>query len=121
VTTYRVPATVLRVVDGDTVEVLLDLGWRVHLREVIRLYGIDTPETRGPKVSPEGKKAAGFTQSWIKEATSLEVESLSFDSRLDKFGRTLARIYRNGEAESLNGALIRSGHATVYPASNDDA
>lgn len=110
----RVPASLPRVVDGDTVEVTISLGWHIYLREIVRLYGVNCPETHGPKRSNAGFTAALFTAEWLKEAKSLEIESLSFESRTDKYGRTLARIYRNDDPVSLNQALLDSGNAIIF-------
>ena len=117
--TYRVPAHLPQVVDGDTIKFLLDIGWHVHLAETIRLYGINCPETRGKRASAAGITAANFTRDWVGQAKTLEVESLSFDSRKEKFGRTLARIYRTlpdgtDDPVSLNDALLEAGHAVPY-------
>lgn len=110
----RVPASLPRPIDGGTVELTLSLGWRVYLREIVGLYGVDVPKTHGPKRSNEGFTAALFTTEWLKASRTLEVESLSFESRADKYGRTLGRIYRDEDPVSLNQALLDSGNAVPY-------
>lgn len=64
--TYR--AEPVRAVDGDTVELLVDLGMRVHTTIRLRLEGIDTPETRGDKAEV-GHTARRQTQAWLDAAT----------------------------------------------------
>jgi endonuclease YncB( thermonuclease family) len=116
---WRIPAILPRVVDGDTVELTLSLGWHVYLTEIVRLYGVNCPEAHGKKASPEGITAANFTRDWIGRAKTLEVESLSFESRKDKYGRTLGRIFRTTADDrpdpvSLNQALLDSGNGVAY-------
>jgi endonuclease YncB( thermonuclease family) len=99
--------------------VTLSLGWHIYLREIIRLYGVNAPETHGAKRSSEGFTAALFTSEWLKQAKSIEVESLSFESRKDKYGRTLGRLYRTtlddqSDPVSLNQALLDSGNAVPF-------
>jgi micrococcal nuclease len=111
---WRVPCRFPRTIDGDTVEVELDLGWKVSMREIIRLYGIDCPETHGARASGAGIVAANFTRDWLGVAKTLEVESLKFDGKKDAYGRTLARIYRDDDPVSLNQALLDSGNAVPF-------
>lgn len=115
----RVPASLPRPIDGDTVEVTLSLGWHIYIREIVRLHGVNAPETHGVKASAEGIEAALFTKDWLAHAMRLEVESLSFESRKDKYGRTLGRIYRTtsdgkDDPVSLNQALLDSGNAVSF-------
>lgn len=95
------PATLVRVVDGDTVDLLVDLGFRVLARQRFRLVGIDCPEAR----TPAGDLATAFTTHWLDEHPTLEVES----HREDVYGRWLGVIRSGGE--NLNAALVASGHA----------
>jgi micrococcal nuclease len=103
------PAYVTRVVDGDTIIVGLS-GQSVR----IRLIGIDTPETVAPDrpVQCYGPEASRFTTSRLQ---GREVR-LEFDvERLDRYGRTLAYVWADGEL--FNEVLVREGFATVttYP------
>lgn len=99
-------ATVTRVIDGDTIEVIT--GGR---EMTIRLIGVDTPESVHPSVPDEcfGKRASTFTER------SLEGEDvrLEFDvERLDRYGRTLAYVWADG---MFNEELVRQGYAYAYP------
>ncbi|HEX6401055.1 MAG TPA: thermonuclease family protein, partial [Actinomycetota bacterium] len=101
----RVTAPVLRVVDGDTIHVLLD-GHDV----TIRLIGIDTPEAAIPDAPIEcfGRRASDYTHDRLEGRTV----DLEFDvERLDRFDRTLAYVWL-GE-ELLNETLVRRGYALV--------
>lgn len=97
---------VVRVVDGDTIEVMLR-GETV----TIRLIGIDTPETVHPILGVEcfGKAASAFTERSLEG----RVVRLEFDAeRLDRYERTLAYVWRDG---MFNAELVRRGYATAYP------
>jgi micrococcal nuclease len=102
-----VVVSVVRVVDGDTIHVLL------HGRDTdIRLIGIDTPETVDPgePVMCYGPAASSFTHRELDGATA----RLRFDvERTDRYGRTLAYVYKDGRMFNLT--LVRRGYARAYP------
>lgn len=100
---YVRSATLLRVIDGDTLRVDLDLGWTHRMTEDVRLVGVDTPEPRGGE-SPAGKFVTRQLIDWLGETTQLFVHSHQFS--LGKFGRTLATVWANGQ--SINGWLLDS-------------
>jgi micrococcal nuclease len=119
---YIYQATLERVVDGDTVDVVIDMGFSTFRKERIRLYGIDAPEIN----TEAGKLAKGFVEEWFWDNPKFFVETIVADgksvSKRDKYGRYLgviASTYRalsewvSDEAQSttLNGQLIVSGHA----------
>lgn len=98
--------TVADVIDGDTIEV--DTGERV------RLIGIDTPETKHPTRGVEcyGREAAARTEQLLPVGTSLRLE---YDvQRLDRFGRTLAYVYRISDDLFVNLALVQNGYAQAF-------
>ena len=73
--TWTVPATVVRVIDGDTIVVTLDLGWRVYRNEEhIRVAGINTPEIRGPE-REQGAAAKAHAESLLPVGSSVLVTS----------------------------------------------
>ena len=99
----------IRVVDGDTIEV----RYRGHVRDV-RLIGVDTPETVHPfqPVECYGREASRFTRNALEGRRV----RLGFDvERLDRYGRTLAYVWVRGEL--FNESLVRKGYAQVatYP------
>lgn len=99
------PLTVQRVVDGDTL--VLSTGERV------RLIGVDTPETKHPKKAVQyfGKEASAFTK---REIEGREVR-LAFEwKKKDRYGRTLAYVYRKPDDFFLNAELIKQGYAHAY-------
>lgn len=106
-TPYCYHAKVLRVVDGDTIEVELDLGLRVYRVERLRLLRVDTPELRGGTAASksEAQVAKQFVVDWCAErAGQVVVETFKGDS----FGRWLAEV-QDVDGESLNDALRAEG------------
>jgi micrococcal nuclease len=112
---YSYDCKILNVVDGDTLDVELDLGFTIHIKERVRLLGLDTPEVFGKNAVPEGTDASDFTKKWIADRQKIwnrfEYHSIKYNSR-DKYGRSLGIIYWTGakQAESLNEAIIASGN-----------
>jgi micrococcal nuclease len=118
---YNYRIEVLRVIDGDTIEVMVDYGFSQYGKEMVRLYDIDTPETRGSNVDPvRGPLATAFTFDWLcgdghTFLTGLTMDSRKYDPR-GKYGRALADIYRPDDPISLNQALRDAGHQKVASA-----
>ena len=105
---YNYKAKIIDVYDGDTVTAVVDLGF-LHSQEMkLRLYGIDTPEMRGPE-KVEGKKVRDIVREMILDK---EVEIHSFKDKQGKYGRYLANIIVDGL--DLNQWLVDNGHAEPY-------
>ena len=106
-------AEVTRVVDGDTVDAFVDLGFDMHSKQRVRLYGINTPECRTrDKVE---KKAGLAAKARLKEMLKENKNKCVIKTRLDKkgkFGRVLGVLYVNDK--DLNKSLVNEGHAEVY-------
>jgi len=100
-----VDLAVERVVDGDTIV--------VTGRRHIRLIGVDAPETVDPRrpVGCFGKEASGFLRSLLPEGTAVRL--VGDVEQEDRFGRTLAYVYRVSDALFVNAELIRRGFAQV--------
>jgi len=111
---YRYNAELLRIVDGDTIDVLIDLGFNITIKERVRLYGIDTPEvrTRNLEEKARGKAASARLGELLTEHFIIETK---IDKR-GKFGRLLGIIYAHvdGKLTNLNEALVQEGHAERY-------
>jgi len=109
---YQYNAVIRKVVDGDTIEIDIDLGlsaW-VH-NEKIRLYGIDTPEVYGVKKGSaeweRGNQASEFVKQNLKENSQVIIETIK--DRREKYGRYLALIYIQIDQSVLTGlANVRS-------------
>jgi len=109
--TYR--AKLQRVVDGDTVEVSIDLGFYTWVEKTIRINGVDTWESRTLNLEEKeaGKKAKEFTKELLNRNGG---EFTIISRELDKFGRVLADIYVDGEVKSVTELLIENGHGYAY-------
>jgi micrococcal nuclease len=110
--TYKIK-NIVRYVDGDTVDVLIDLGFDITIKKRVRLYGINTPEIRTRDLV---EKKAGFAaKTYLEEACALSESTscLLLESvGIGKFGRVLGNIYNDNI--NINQLMISEGHATEY-------
>jgi len=106
---YVYSATLVRVVDGDTVDVDLTLGFDITYRHRLRLLGVNAPEMS----TAAGRIARDFVVAWFAAHGSGIVVHTEKD-RTEKFGRYLATIY-TGDGASLTSDLLSSGNAVPYP------
>ncbi len=83
----------MRVVDGDTLVLMIDLGFNILHKITVRLLDIDTPELRGAE-RPDGLLAKQFVENWIHDisSTGLEWPLVVTTSKTGKYGRWLADI-----------------------------
>ena len=91
-------ATVLKVIDGDTVELMVDLGFNIHHKMRVRLYGVNTPD-------------------WLTRHQWVFVNTIP--DKNDKYGRILARIFSSDKVDDpttacLNKDIIEAGYAREY-------
>ena len=109
---YEYACTVERVVDGDTIDVILDLGFSVSYKSRVRLYGIDTPEsrTRNRDEKARGKLASALSKA-IELADQVVIRTELKDSR-GKFGRVLGTVVCDGE--DVNQGMVDGGFAVKY-------
>jgi micrococcal nuclease len=107
---YEYQAKVLRVVDGDTLHLAVDLGLDVGIDVTVRLYGVDCPE-RSDRVA--WAAAGDYVRRFVGDGRVILV---TIKDGREKYGRYLGLIYKDGL--SLNENLIANGHATPYPSSN---
>jgi len=104
------PAKLVRVIDGDTVVLDVDLGFHVTIRETFRLYGVNAPEMRGEDKGA-GQAAKAFVEQWFATKTN-PVASTYKPRPQDKYGRWLVDVWDSPEAyTALNDALVAAGHA----------
>lgn len=109
---YEYRASLVRVVDGDTVFLDVDLGFRVHATLDFRLLGLDTPEVVG------ATKTAGLaSKSELERLLALGTLRV-VSTKSDKYGRWLATIFvrlPDGSELNVNDALLTGGFAVPYP------
>jgi len=110
---YEYGCKVTRVVDGDTIDVDLDLGFDIIYKCRVRLYGIDTPEsrTRNKDEKVRGKLAAKFLQDAISNGGNVILQTQLKDSK-GKFGRVLASVIVDGI--NVNQQMITNHMAVRY-------
>jgi len=108
---YR--ATVLKIVDGDTIDVMVDLGMGVHRKERLRFSRINAWETRGEHKA-KGKLAKARVAELIPVGDKVLIKTEK-DKR-GKYGRYIAEIYFTEEDAdvNLNNLLLNEGHAVLY-------
>jgi micrococcal nuclease len=111
---YRVKK-VLNVVDGDTVDVDIDLGFDISFTSRVRLAGIDTPESRTKDKFEKslGIEAKDYLKAGIKDAQEIVIKTEKPDSS-EKYGRILGWIYVDGQTKSINEKMIEDGYAWNY-------
>ena len=111
---YRVKK-VTNVVDGDTVDVDLDLGFNISYSQRVRLAGIDTPESRTSDKFEKslGLEAKDYLKSKLKDANIVVIKTEKPDSS-EKYGRILGWIYVDGNTVSVNDQMIEDGYAWGY-------
>ena len=110
---YEYKCKVTRVVDGDTVDIDIDLGFGVWLhKERVRIYGIDTPESRTrDKIEKRfGLLAKEFVKQFVK-GSSVILRTQKYDAK-GKFGRILGDIIVDDK--SLSETMIQEHHAVAY-------
>jgi micrococcal nuclease len=103
------------IVDGDTIDVVIDLGFDILFASRVRLAGIDTPESR---TKDKAEKALGleskeYLKKRIMAAKNVVIKTEKMDSS-EKYGRILGWIYLDGEGNSLNTEMIEKGYAWGY-------
>jgi len=108
---YLYEAELIRVIDGDTVDAWIDLGFNITVRRRIRLWGIDAPETRTRDLVE--KKAGKEAKLRLEQMLSLNRGSFMVKSLgVDKFGRCLGELYV--QEVNLNKQLLAEGVVEVY-------
>ena len=104
----------VRVVDGDTADAMIDLGFNVWVKERIRFHGVDTWESRTRDL--EEKKKGLAAKEYVKDLlTNSDEGKFSIISHgKGKYGRVLGELFVKGQEKSVNTLLIENGHAYEY-------
>jgi micrococcal nuclease len=117
---YIYKAELIRVVDGDTVDLIIDLGFDTSRKERFRLYGVDAPEIN----TAEGKEAKAWLRDVLQPLEAIYIETLQHKTKAkrDKYGRFLAVLYDELpmlipimrepiHPSSINAKMVVEGHA----------
>ena len=111
---YEYKATLVRVVDGDTCDALIDLGFNTWVKKRIRFMGVDTWEsrTRNLEEKKKGLEAKAFTKDLLENSD--EGKFLLKSHGVGKYGRVLGELFVKGNEKSVNELLKENGHAYEY-------
>ena len=103
-----------RVVDGDTCDALIDLGFDTFVKKRIRFYGVDTWEsrTRNKEEKVKGLAAKAYVKDLLENSDDGKFSIISHGKR--KYGRVLGELFIKGEEKSVNELLKENGHAYEY-------
>ena len=111
---YDYSAKLVRVVDGDTCDALIDLGFDTWVKKRIRFKGVDTWEcrTRALDEKKKGLAAKAFTKDLLENSDEGKFVLKSYG--VGKYGRVLADLFVKGNDKSINQLLLENGHAYEY-------
>ena len=101
-----------RVVDGDTVDLDIDLGFNITISHRVRLKDINTPEVRTKDLEEKTKGLAA--KVWLEEQLSREGEWIIETYKEDKYGRILGTLYLVGDSTTINDWMMNEGIAEPY-------
>ncbi len=106
---------VLAVIDGDTIDVDIDLGFDISITKRVRLAGIDTPESRTADKYEKslGLESKALLKQRLSAAQTIVIRTEKPDSS-EKYGRVLGWVFLDGEETSFNETMIATGYAWSY-------
>lgn len=113
---YVYRARLASVHDGDTLTVIVDLGFDVRVRATVRVAGINAPEL----ATPEGKRAQQWALGWLTDAgpdewpLAIASQKAATAIGTEKYGRWLAQVWRQSDNQELGAALIAAGLAVAW-------
>ena len=107
-------AKLVRVVDGDTCDAMIDLGFDTWVKKRIRFYGVDTWEsrTRNKEEKVKGLAAKAYVKDLLENSDEGKFVLKSYG--VGKYGRVLADLFVKGNDKSINQLLLENGHAYEY-------
>lgn len=103
---------ITRIIDGDTIDLDVDLGFGITLSYRVRLKGINAAETKTLNV--EEKKKGIEAKLWLEKELSREGEWIIETTKEDKYGRILGTLYLSGDATTVNEKMLNEGIAKPY-------
>ena len=110
---YTYNATVIKVVDGDTIDALVDLGFDTWKKVRIRMNGMNAPESRTRDLEEKARGLAAKAR--LKEILKENKNKFILVSHgVGKYGRCLGEIFLTENSDSVNNLLISEGHAVEY-------
>ena len=116
---------IVKVLDGDTIDVLIDLGFDLYKKERVRIAGVDTPEKRTRNL--EEKELGIDATNWLKDKLDGAINGdddliirTELDGGVGKYGRLLGWCYIGDATVSLNEQMITEGYAHAYDGGTKD-
>lgn len=110
---------IVKVIDGDTIDVIIDLGFDLYKKERVRVAGVDTPEKRTRDL--EEKELGIDATNWLKDQLESAIDGeddlvirTEIDGGFGKYGRLLGWLYIGEDTESINERMIAEGYAWSY-------
>jgi len=114
--TYKIKE-ITKVVDGDTLDAIIDLGFGITKKERIRIAAIDAPETRTRNLH---EKKLGFeAKAWLKKHVEYCDNVIIKTEKEGKYGRILGWLYTDEFSISLNEVMVEKGYAWTYTGKKD--
>jgi endonuclease YncB( thermonuclease family) len=112
---YEYNAKLNKVIDGDTIDADIDLGFQTFVKQRIKLYGVDTPQSRS-KVATEKEEGIKAKNKLI-ELLPRDFKVRTVLNKRGKFGRVLGHVYTvdpDGKEVNINETMVKEGYATKY-------
>jgi micrococcal nuclease len=104
---YYYRCEIIRVIDGDTVVVDVNLGFHVHVKQIVRLHNINAPEVRGEQ-REEGLESKWHLVDLLNNRNRFAISTIK--DKTGKYGRYLAVLWADGD--NINDRMVSDGHAT---------
>lgn len=108
---YKIKS-IRKIIDGDTIDVDIDLGFGIIISHRVRLTGINAAETRTLNLEEKAKGVAA--KDWLKKELSREGELIIETEKEDKYGRYLGILYYEGDFVSINQKMLNEEVAKPY-------
>jgi len=111
---YRVKE-IVSIYDGDTMQVIVDVGFDITVKQTLRFYGINTPEMTGTD-----KVNGHISRDWLREriytafSNGIPITIKTHKDKLCKYGRLLAEVFIEGDENSLNEQMVYNKLAVEY-------
>lgn len=109
--TYKIEK-ILKIVDGDTVDVSIDLGFNITIKQRVRLKGVNSAETKTKDL--EEKKRGMDAKLWLEKELSKKGDWIIETYKEDKYGRILGILYCIGDPVTINEKMLNEGVAVPY-------
>lgn len=112
---YWYMADVKKIVDGDTLDITVDLGFDIYTTMRVRLFGVNAAETRSTNVEEKklGLAAKEYVKTWL-DTRGYQIKVKTFKDKTEKYGRILADVYDTMGVDCLNMDLLESNMAKPY-------